>query len=108
AVHAVPGLPRQPLRPAVVVASASRHACRAWQARRERSCGDAFGPPLAPRVGMQRFLVLPFLALSIAACGGPPEPGGDVVGSWRELPSDSTRPVDTRDVITFATDGTWK
>jgi len=49
------------------------------------------------------------LALPLAACGGgSPEPGGDVVGSWREMSyEDPPPPVDQLAVLTFADDGSY-
>ena len=48
-------------------------------------------------------------ALPLLACGGDPGPGGDLGGSWRELPyasDDTPDPIDQRTVWTFNDDGT--
>jgi hypothetical protein len=50
---------------------------------------------------------LALLLFLVPACGGHSDPGGDVVGSWRMLPSDSTTPTGDREVVSFAADGTW-
>jgi hypothetical protein len=48
-------------------------------------------------------------ALAIGCDGGSPEPGGDVVGTWRQATSpfdDPPEPIDERRVWTFRDDGT--
>lgn len=50
-------------------------------------------------------------ALPLLACGGDPGPGGDLGGSWRELPyasDDTPDPIDQRTVWTFNDDGTYE
>jgi hypothetical protein len=58
---------------------------------------------------MRPILLASLLALPLAACGGSsPELGGDVVGSWREIPYlDPPPPVDERLFYDFADDGTY-
>jgi hypothetical protein len=58
---------------------------------------------------VKRSLLLLFVATGCSGFDGA-DPGGDVVGAWRELPPAtlaSAPPVDQRAVYTFAADGTW-
>jgi hypothetical protein len=54
---------------------------------------------------MRSTVLLSLLALPLVACGGSPDPGGDVVGTWKTHVFADGTPTATR-TVTFGADGT--